>query len=453
MSSGGKKLPQYIAAVCICIGAWGTGTAISWTSNITNDLKDGKLNDIKMGDDEIGWVGSLMTLGAMCMCFPIGWIADLIGRKPTVLLTIIPFTIGWLMILFGSNIVMIYIARFLIGLAGGGFCVMAPMYTSEIAETDIRGTLGTFFQLFITIGILYCGVLGYLLALTAFNVACLVIPIIFGVLFVFQPESPRYDLIKGRTDKAENAYKRLRGKDYDYSGEMKALTADIETEAKLPGFLESMKTKAAKKSTLICFALMFYQQLSGINAVMFYSQEIFRSAGSTLKDSYCTISIQVIQVIATLVASWAVEKFGRKILLMISAFFMALSTGLLGLFFSLKDRELIDDVSSIGFIPIISLNVFIIAFSLGFGPIPWLASSEMFSPEIKSKCSSAAATFNWFLAFIVTKFYFIFASNLGADVTFYIFTIISATAVVFVLIVVPETKGKTFAEIQAELGS
>ncbi|XP_028134949.1 facilitated trehalose transporter Tret1-like [Diabrotica virgifera virgifera] len=450
-----KKLPQYLAAVCVCIGAWGTGTAIAWTSNISEDLKNGRLNDLKITNDELGWIGSLMTLGAMCMCFPIGWIADKLGRKPTVLLTIVPFTVGWLMIIFGNNIAIIYVARFLIGVAGGSFCVTAPMYTSEIAQTEIRGTLGTFFQLFITIGILYCGIFGFALHVKLFNWFCLVIPIIFGVLFAFQPETPVYDLRNNKPDKAEKSFNKLRGKDYDHTGEVNIILADIENEKKMVSFKEAMKTKAAKKSTLICFMLMFYQQLSGINAVMFYSQDIFVTAGSTLKDSYCVIILQTIQVIATVVSAWAVDKFGRRILLMISAAAMAFSTGLLGIFFSLKDREVLSEsgVRSIGFIPVLSLNVFIIAFSLGFGPIPWLASSEMFSPEIKSICSSAAATFNWFLAFLVTKFYFACAKGLGTDMTFYIFTVISATAVFFVLIIIPETKGKTFAEIQHELGS
>lgn len=120
----------------------GTGTVLAWTANITDDLKDGKLNDLEMDDDDLGWAGSAMTIGAMIMCFPIGWIADWIGRKPTVLLTTFPFVIGWLLITFAQHIAMVYTGRVLVGIAGGSFCVTAPLYTSEIAETEIRGRLG-----------------------------------------------------------------------------------------------------------------------------------------------------------------------------------------------------------------------------------------------------------------------------------------------------------------------
>lgn len=120
----------------------GAGTVLGWSANITDDLKEGELNDLVMNDDELGWAGSAMTLGALVMCIPIGWIADLIGRKPTVLLTTFPFVIGWLLITFAQHMVMVYVGRILVGIAGGSFCVTAPLYTSEISETDIRGRLG-----------------------------------------------------------------------------------------------------------------------------------------------------------------------------------------------------------------------------------------------------------------------------------------------------------------------
>ncbi|XP_023028036.1 facilitated trehalose transporter Tret1 [Leptinotarsa decemlineata] len=452
--SEGKKLHQYIAAVSICIGSLAAGTILGWTSNITDELKAGKLNDLDMDDTELGWTGSCMNLGAMIMCFPIGWIADWLGRKPTVLLTIIPFTIGWVLITFAQHVAMVYVGRVLVGVGGGSFSVIAPLYTSEIAQTEIRGTLGTFFQLFITIGILYSGVFGYALPMMVFNFACLIVPLVFGVVFFFQPESPVWDLKKGRNVNAEKNFKKLRGEEYDASGEVAAILKEIEEDKQRQNFWVAMKTKASKRATLICFSLMFFQQFSGINAVMFYSKEIFIDAGSSLPTPWCVIIIGVVQVIATLFAAWAMDKAGRKVLLMASGGGMSFSSFLLGLFFSLKNHEVLDKdgIENIGFLPILSLVIFIIAFSVGLGPIPWLASSEIFSPDIKAKCSSAAATFNWFLAFLVTKFYLDLADAMGNDMTFYIFTVISAIEVFFVLFFVPETKNKSFAEIQAEIG-
>ncbi|KAF7286241.1 hypothetical protein GWI33_006712 [Rhynchophorus ferrugineus] len=398
----GKKLPQFIAAICICIGAMGTGTVIAWTSNISQQLERGDLNKVEL---DLSWVGSIMCLGAMLICIPIGLLADAIGRKLSTLLTVIPFVLGWLLLIYTQNTAMCLVGRFFTGMAGGAFCIVAPLYTSEIAQTEIRGTLGTFFQLFITIGILYAQVLGFALGVKLFCYACLVVPIVFGVCFLFQPESPTYLIKKGKKDKAQSSFQRLRGKDYDATEETKSIQSAIDKEEELKDvFWSTLKTKQGKKSSLICFMLMFYQQLSGINAVMFYSGAIFIDAGSTVDPGICTIIIGVVQVIATLFSSWSVDKVGRKILMMASCGVMAVSTFLMGIFFLIKEKEMIekDSITSIGWLPLIALVLFIIAFSFGAGPIPWMASSELFPPAIKAGMSAAAGTFNWFLAFLVT---------------------------------------------------
>ncbi|KAG5898130.1 hypothetical protein JTB14_006342 [Gonioctena quinquepunctata] len=122
----------------------------------------------------------------------------------------------------------------------------------------------------------------------------------------------------------------------------------------------------------------------------------------------------------------------------------------LGSFFTLKDRNVLDkeQIDNIGFLPVLCLIVFISVFSLGFGSIPWLISAELMPPEIKSVAVSSAATSNWFLAFIVTKFNADLKTSIGGDSTFYIFAAISFVGIGFVAFVVPETKGKSLAEVQ-----
>uniref|UniRef100_A0A6P7F2Y3 Facilitated trehalose transporter Tret1-like n=1 Tax=Diabrotica virgifera virgifera TaxID=50390 RepID=A0A6P7F2Y3_DIAVI len=448
MSEDCEKTQQYISAACISVGAFGMGTAIGWTSNITQDLKEGELNEIDMTDVEIAWIGAMMTLGAILMCIAVGWIVDMIGRKSTVLYSIFPFFIGWLLITCSSEITLTYIGRFLVGIAGGSFCVIVPLYTSEIAHESIRGALGTFFQLSITIGIFYCGVCGFTLPLIGFNISCCVIPLFFGAAFYFQPETPTFSLKQGHIEKAEEAFRRLRGESYDFSEEMKQILSNIEREQH---FWKTLEKRSTKRALIICFMLMFYQQLSGINAIMFYSQEIFYISGSEMRDSHCVMLLQSIQVIATLLSTLTVDWFGRRILLLTSSGFMAFSTTMIGVYFSLKRTGVLSEHTAFSFVPVMSLNIFIIAYSFGFGPIPWMIPSEMFTPEIKTKCSAMAATFNWTLAFLVTKFYFPISEGIGTDSSFYIFSFISATAIVFVYFVMPETRGKTFAQIQIEL--
>ncbi|CAG9767180.1 unnamed protein product [Ceutorhynchus assimilis] len=408
-----KKLPQFLAAVCVCIGAMGTGTVIGWTSNIHKQLEEGDLNDVKL---DLSWAGSVMCLGAVVVCIPIGIFADLIGRKLTVLALIVPFILGWVLIICTQHTAMLLVGRFLTGMAGGAFCTMGPMYTSEIAQNEIRGTLGTFMQLFITIGILWSQVLGWITSTLIFSITCAVVPAVFGLLFMFQPESPVYLIKKGKKEKALAAFSRLRGKDYDPSAEIAAIEKQHALDDELKDkFKEQLKSKQGWKSSLICFMLMFYQQLCGINAVMFYSGSIFAEAASSVKPELCTVIVGVVQVVCTVISTWLVEAAGRKLLLMLSSGVMALATLLMGVYFLLKDLKLVDKdtVENIGWLPLLSLTLFIIAFSIGLGPIPWLASSEIFPTAIRSRMSSYAGMFNWFLAFCVAIGYAPISKALG----------------------------------------
>lgn len=439
----------------VCTGAVAAGTLLGWTSNISAEMKEGNYNDLPIDDSVLGWIGSFTALGAMLMCFPIGIICDFLGRKLTMLLLIVPFCIGWLLLIFAKSLVMVYIGRFVTGMAGGAFCVTAPLYTSEIAEKEVRGALGSYFQLFLTIGILFSYVLATFVNILTYNIVLAIVPLVFGVVFVLQPETPVYLLKKDKENEARKVLRKLRGNNYDVDAELKSMKLSIENDAKLKvPFTQSIKKKATQRAFLISFGLMFFQQLSGINAVIFYTGDIFIAAGSSLDSKYATIIVGVIQVAATFVSSLVVDKFGRKLLLLGSDFFMAISGILLGIFFSITDYKLADQetIDKISFLPILALSIFLIVFSLGFGPIPWMISAEVYPAEVKSSASSAAGTFNWFLAFLVTKFYIDVKNAVGGDVTFYIFSAISLVGTAFIYFIVPETKGKSLEQIQIELG-
>jgi SP family facilitated glucose transporter-like MFS transporter 8 len=177
---------------------------------------------------------------------------------------------------------------------------------------------------------------------------------------------------------------------------------------------------------------------------------LFQSAGSTLEASTATIIVGVIQTIATFFSTLFVDRIGRRILLFISDLVMAVCTLVLGVYFFLK-TETTDDISNIGWLPVTSVCLFIITFSLGYGPIPWMMVGELFAPQIKGFASSLSCVLNWILAFIVTRFYSDLALSFGTHTTFWIFSVISVIGTVFVFFLVPETKGKTLDEIQKEL--
>lgn len=427
---------------------------MAWTSPISKVLESGGYNNITMKPNEMGWTGSFVTLGAMLTCVPMGIICDLIGRRYALLLLIIPYSVGWSLIIWARSLLVLYIGRFITGMAAGACCVVAPLYTTEIAEKEIRGKLGSYFQLMTTVGIFLAYVVGKFDDPMHYTLVCASIPLVFFLCFFFQPETPVYNLKRGRIEAARNSLLRLRGSAYNVDAELLTMQLELDSLAHTTVPTSSvLEKKASRKALIIALGLMFFQQMSGINAIIFYTGDIFEDAGAKIDVKTAAILVGGFQVVSTFVSSLIIDRLGRKVLLITSGVTMSICTTLLGMYFSLKDHSLVSDhtLAALGFLPIVSLCVFMIMFSLGLGPIPWVIASEICTPEFKSTVTSAGGMLNWFLAFLVTKFYFQLDTAIGGDVMFYIFSVCSISGAVFTYFVIPETKGKSLHQIQDEL--
>lgn len=156
------------------------------------------------------------------------------------------------------------------------------------------------------------------------------------------------------------------------------------------------------------------------------------------------------QVLATFGATIVVDRLGRRILLLASGALMALCTIVLGVYFYVKEHDP-DKVANVGWITVVALCVFIIMFSFGFGPVPWLMMGELFARDIKGVAGAIAGTSNWLLAFLITKTFSNLQAGIGAGGTFWLFSGLTILGTVFVFVFVPETKGKSLNAIQAEL--
>lgn len=368
------------------------------------------------------------------------------------LLLALPFTVGWGLIIWANSVEMFYWGRFITGLSGGAFCVTAPMYTSEISENSIRGTLGSFFQLLVTVGILLAYILASMVNIKHLSMISGAVPVIFFIIFSMMPESPVYYMKKGNLEGARSSLRRLRGPDYNCEAELQILKDSMDnSQSNNVSFKSAITSKPAIRSLIIGYGLMFFQQASGVNVIVFYSSVIFEAAGSTMSPSTSTIVVGVMQVLTVLISSLIVDKLGRRALLLVSEVFMFVSLAVLGAYFHLKDNG--TDVSHISWLPLLAVSVFIIVFSLGFGPIPWLMMGEIFAPQIKGIGASSAGLMNWMLAFAVTNYFSTLRDYLNTDGAFWLFSGFCAVGLIFVIFVIPETKGKSLEEIQIELGA
>lgn len=215
----------------------------------------------------------------------------------------------------------------------------------------------------------------------------------------------------------------------------------------------SLRTILSTRATLMAFicslGLMFFQQFSGINAVIFYTTNIFESAGSNIPSKIATIIVGVVQMIATYISSLLIERAGRKILLLQSCIIMGLNLIILGIYFRLKEEGY--NVANVGWIPLVCLVLFIISFSLGFGPIPWMMMAELFPVEFRGTASGITVIMNWCLVFIVTLCFPLMKDAIGIYSCFWFFAGFMIICTFFVFFLIPETKGKTISQIQAIL--
>uniref|UniRef100_W4VSE3 Putative sugar transporter n=1 Tax=Phaedon cochleariae TaxID=80249 RepID=W4VSE3_PHACE len=442
----------YLAACIGNLASFVCGTALGWTSPEMPKLK--ALDDNPLGriltPSEEGWVGAFLPLAAAIGPFAGGYLADAIGRKKTLLIGATPFILAYVLNIIATNVYYFFLSRFLCGLGVGIVFTSIPMYVGEIADDEVRGSLGAFMQLFIVIGLLFSYVFGPYLTVKIFNVVLLVPPVAFVLLFLFfVPESPYYLIQTDKTEEAEQALMKLRGSGRNVvQKEAELIRQQVEVDQRNKGgFLDIFKTRGLKMALMLSLGLVACQQLSGINIILFFAQDVFTAAGVSLAPEICTIIIGVVQILASGATPMLVEKWGKRFLLMLSGIGMGLSQGVMAYFFHLKDDKM-EDISNIGWVPIVGLVVFIVAYCLGFGPLPWAVMGELFPGNIKSAASSATASGCWVLGFIVTRYFGNLTDLIGRSGSFGVFTGFCFIAALFVYKLLPETSGKSLQEIQ-----
>jgi len=442
----GRKWSQILPAFIATLGAFGCGTVLAWPAVALPKLDEsvcGTDCDITISKDEASFLSAVSNLGGMCVG-PFAAILMLkFGKKWTMIILSVPFVVGWVLLVFANGLGMLYTGRILTGFSGGAFGLVAPAYTTEISETSIRGALGSLQQLMCTLGVLLVDVLRKYVSWQVSTWICMVFPLLLGLGMIFMPQSPFYLISKNREEDAKKSLSRLRGPTFNAEAEIKLIRTAVE-ESQAIGSV-SIKTLFLNREYLtpLCISLvvMFLQQFSGINAVIAYTPKIFEAAHSTMDEDLSTILVALMQVVGTAIAVLVVDRFGRKFLLIFSDTMMALSLAALGTYFYLQHEG--NDVESLSWLPVVSLMVFIFSFAIGFGPLPWVLNSELFAKEAKGPAAAICASFNWMCSFLVVKFEPDMEDALGNYGAYFLFAAICALGALFILVVVPETKGRS----------
>ncbi|XP_017772994.1 PREDICTED: facilitated trehalose transporter Tret1-like [Nicrophorus vespilloides] len=444
-----NRIVQFLAMVSGSFLPLTCGINLGWPSPFLPKLQEPD-SQIPMNSDEASWVAVMPLIGGPFGAFLGALLVDKLGRK-NLLLTQGPLiALSFLIMAFFNNIWVLCVIRFIVGSAEGAIYTALPIYYGEIADPKIRGILGSSLAVSALMGNLLINVIGSYLSLFWSSIISGGFALIHFFTFVWMPESPYFLIKKGLLEEAKASLTKLRGefdtKEFD---EIKNAVKRQEACEKSK-FLDLVTVKSNRKAMGIFIILTLTNKVTGMTPVMFYTVKIFTEADGILDPVSSVFSFNMVGLIGTILALFIIDRFGRRPLMLFSAFGCCFA--LLGeaIFFMIK-IYLEEYLEYVQWLPLVSLMAFNLIFCLGlaFGPVLFL--SELFPTSVKANALGAAETISVTLGTAISKIFHYLTDAYGMVVPFWSFAVCTALAGYLIFLVVPETKGKTLEEIQLDL--
>ena len=398
------------------------------------------------------WLIGLATTSAIIGCIPgalsAGFISDKFGRRKVLFFCAFLYALSGLLSAIPRSFGQFMAARVLSGIAIGISSMICPVYIAEIAPPKWRGRLGSLFQLGIVTGIFLTLFINawiqrpddlawntayawrWMLAAESIP-ACIFLLLLFAV-----PESPRWLIQAGREQAGHTILESIGGGDYA-NAELAAVKQVLQQEQ---ASFSELFSRPYRLPLLIALVLMLGSQFSGINAIMYYSTEIFRSATGNARAAFsASVWIGLVNLAATFVAILFVDKAGRKPLLLLGNALQVLALGSVGLIYA-------GNPHSLALLWLVVL--YIAAFAMAMGPLPWIICSEIFPAKLRGRAMSVSTFCIWAGCLVVAQTFPLSLQHLGPAKTFWSYATCSAATFCFVLLRLPETKGRTLEEIE-----
>ena len=408
---------------------------------------------------------AMVPFGAMVSGPIAGLLLDVLGRHTTMMLCTIPYTIGWLLILLTrltdghAFLPILYAGRFFTG-SGLGFTISCvPTYIAELSPSPLRGFFVGICSLAIALGILLIQLCGIIPGATYYWLT--VIPMVTLVVFVTLTaatlkETPRWLRKNGQMQKARIVFLWLRGTKYDIDKELGEISEQVSNE-KNENICQKFNHKETFYPLVLGCCLVFFPQIGGVNAIVFYSEVIFSNINEVGDNAglIAALSIGGASVIGAFVLLLLIDKFGRRKLLMVQGLSITVSLAAMGIFYVFNSEPYCNPDSKEGGcmetltpISIISIVVFSFSYASGWGGVPFLVAAELLPLHVRGTGTGIVTCVAWFASTILLLLYEPYQELVNPWGVFFTFSFIMFCAVVFVYKFIPETKGKTLEEIQ-----
>lgn len=442
--------PFYVYRICL-VATLG-GLLFGYDTAVISGANNALQQHFHLSDIYLGWVVGSALLGCCAGVLVAGKLTDLIGRRSVLALSAVLFLVSALLCAITQTPIELVCARIFGGIGVGMASLLSPLYIAELSPTKIRGALVSLNQIAILVGMVlsyfanaWIARLGddawlvetgwrYMLGAMAVPAA------IFLVLTISIPESPRWLLKRGREADARDVLRRINGNAAVVEAEMTEIRTAIAHEQ---GKLSELFEPGKRGIVFMAMVLALFQAITGINIVMYYAPTIFTSAGmGTVAALSTTVIIPVVMIAFTIGSMFLVDRAGRKPIMLVASAGMGISLALLGYTFAHN--------AGAGTGLLTWILVYVASFSIGMGGIYWVVVTEIFPTRVRGAASSLSVVFLWGGNFLVSLYFPVMLAQMKGN-AFFVFAAMCAICLVFILLCVPETKGKSLEQIEHEL--
>jgi sugar porter (SP) family MFS transporter len=429
-------LVAIVAAICGFLFGYDTGVI------------SGALLFVKKDFSLSPWMQSVVTsavlAGAALAAGFSGILADRFGRRRMVIAVAVLFFVASLLTGLAPDVAWLAAGRFFVGLAIGVCSYTAPLYISEISPPHNRGALVSMNQLLITVGILVSYLTDYALAEGEhwrWMFALAAVPAaVLGIGMIFLPESPRWLAAAGKHDRARRVLQAVRS---PQEAESEMYLIESHNEGKEAAWTELLRPEY-RPALVVGIGLAVFQQITGINTIIYYAPTIFQLAGfsSAAQSILATAGVGLVNVLLTIVSLRLLDRIGRRPLLLAGVAGMIVSLSILGAVFLLDSHS-----AAMGWLAVGSVMIYVGSFAISLGPIFWLLISEIYPLRVRGVAMGAATMCNWGFNLLIALTFLLLLDRLGAAYTFWLYAAVSVASWIFSYSLVPETKGRTLEEI------